>query len=335
MGGNALKHLDVQRVDAQTYFELVVRVQQSFVQEFGVIPHLVQSYKTKPDFGDVDLLVVGQYLPLNWRETFGKLHNSRGSVRNGDVTSLELYDVQFDFINCQENSLHWAQTYFAYNDLGNLMGRVAHKMEFKYGHLGLVYVLRDAHSVIAEINIDATPAQVFEFLGYSYPSWCAGFERLTDIFEYAASTMFFSPDIYLLHNRNAHSRVRDAKRKTYTEFLDWCETHKTELQARAWNWETHTDQNAMMHLHRACCMWPKFKADLGAAYIKSARDEARKQFWNGENVIAWTGLNGRELGQFMMQVKQLPGFETAISDPELLKAFTMAAYDVHHILRQL
>ena len=32
-------------------------------------------------------------------------------------------------------------------------------------------------------------------------------------------------NIFLLENRNYQSRVRDRKRKTYTEFLQWCENH--------------------------------------------------------------------------------------------------------------
>jgi hypothetical protein len=224
-------------------------------------------------------------------------------VKNGDVTSIEIEGVQFDFISVPQDKLQLADIYFAYNDLGNIMGRVAHKMGFKHGHLGFQKVLRDSDHVFAVIDVAEDPKEIFEFLNYDYAKFVEGFATLEDIFKYTASSRFFSTDIYLLHNRNAISRVRDAKRKTYMEFLKWCELQQG-LPKYEWPADDEgRDSFREYHLLRAFKWWPKFKDAYYLAVDKHEEHLLFKTRWNGHLVREWTGLVGKPLGEFMAQVK--------------------------------
>lgn len=265
MGGLALKHLNVQRVSSERYFPLAKEVTLKFQAVFGHRPTLIPAYVTKPDFGDCDMLITPN-LPSEWREEFGSYVSSKGWVRNGDVTSMEISGVQFDFITVPHWESEFAYTYFAFNDLGNLMGRVAHKMGFKYGHSGLYYPLTIGTNRVEDILMSRDVAQVFTFLGYDHTRWLSGFNTLEDVFKFAASSKYFSPDIYLLHNRNAKARMRDAKRKSYTEFLRWCEVTP---DLGNYMWTSDPDSKAFtksLFLAHAIVAWPDFGNRVTSSY---------------------------------------------------------------------
>lgn len=304
MGGLALKHLGVQRIAAEPYRELTATVGTAFNELFGFQILVIPAYADKPDFGDCDVLVVPSLLPQDWREQVVAHFDSPGMVRNGDVTSIAIHNVQFDFISVDdyESSATNAYTYFAYNDLGNLMGRIAHKMGFTYGHRGLVYKVRNKDRTLADIDVEVSAASAFNFMGYDHARWTKGFKTLTDIFEYAASSPFFHPDIYLLHNRNAVSRIRDAKRKTYTEFLKWCEGRPRD----GYPWPEDLDQKRVekhMHLMRAFKRWPTLERKVGEVWAAEYARISAATIWNGDLVREWTGLSGKQLGEFIQVCK--------------------------------
>lgn len=311
MGGLALKHLGVKRVDSTEYIEITREVAEKFFELFNQDLHIVESYFDKTDFGDCDAVIVGSTLPSDWREQLSRNFDSPGMVKNGDVTSIAIRDVQFDFISVPANRVVQAATYFAFNDLGNLMGRIAHKMGFKYGHLGFQLVVRNDHHVLASLDPEARVSDVFDFMGYDYMTWQKGFTSLQSIFQYAATSQYFSPEIYLLHNRNAVSRIRDAKRKTYTDFLKWCETYS----GPAWPWADpdniqHKIKEKEYHKQRAFERWPHLRFQLEQVM---RAEKTRLQFvekFNGHLVSSWTNLRGQQLGSFMAWLKKMPKWET-------------------------
>lgn len=324
MGGLALKHLGVQRIDAAPYRALVRKVSEVFWilfrQELQVIP----AYFDKPDFGDCDALVVSSQLPEDWRTQLSSHFNSPGMSKNGDVTSMAIENVQFDFISVPANRVSQAYTYFAYNDLGNLMGRVAHKMGFKYGHVGFQLVVRNDHHVLASLDPEAQLSDVFDFLGYDYSRWLIGFKKLSDVFEFAASSQYFSPEIYLLHNRNAVSRVRDAKRRTYTEFLKWCEDQSGRA---AWPWAAPDDtaqklKEKEFHKQRAFERWPQLRIQFDAVQAAEAERLVFTEKFNGDLINDWTKLEGQALGQYIAWIKKQPEWPAfPQQSPEWIAAF--------------
>ena len=193
---------------------------------------------------------------------------------------------------------------------GNLLGRVAHKAGFKLGHLGLLYVVRDpgnADHVLAEIPVTLDWSLALRLLGYDPAAYAVGatqgFQTLGDVFQYAVSSPYVNRDIFLLENRNNKARVRDRKRKTYMEFLDWLE-HQPHDKVASFDW---TDRRARHDdfLALAKAEFPDFAHSL-ASVLQDAdlAREARTRF-NADIVARITGLQGVALGDVMRAVQTI------------------------------
>jgi hypothetical protein len=325
MGGNALKHLGTARLNAYLYKLLTDDVQARVYKRFGSPPTLIKSYSAKESFGDADFLLPSEGLPVNWVQKLEEEFASRGSVSNGNVVSMEIADFQVDFIITPRHEMEWAKTYFAYNDLGNLMGRIAHKMGFKYGHDGLVKVVRSGDRVLGEIRITGSPSEVFSFMDYDYAEWCNGFSALENIFEYAASSIYFDPAIYLLDNRNHVSRTRDAKRPTYTAYLEWCKD-----KTSTFDWAAK--EKIFLHRHfleKAFRRWPSVKDRYDSIMAADAKLKHQQKFLNGELVMGWTGATGKELGELLSMIKDSATFAKMIEeeDSEGVKNLSQRVYN--------
>jgi len=148
---------------------------------------------------------------------------------------------------------------------------------------------RDGDYHFREILLTRNYDEALTFLGYSPARFHAGFDSLSDIFEYVAGSAYFNRNIFLLENRSAQSRIRDRKRKTYAEFLKFCEAHP-ELPGYAYperkaDWLPRIEQG-----------FPAFKAEHDKALADLAELRAVKAKFNGEWVSQLTGLQGKELG---------------------------------------
>ena len=130
-------------------------------------------------------------------------------------------EAQIDFIITPDSEIEAAYNYFSYNDLGNLMGRIAHKFDTKYGQDGLRFVYRTEGKVLGEIKLSTDPVEICKFLGLK-DFREAKLESLLDIFEYVRSSKYFNPFMYDMDELNKINRDRNKKRKTYMSFLDYC-----------------------------------------------------------------------------------------------------------------
>lgn len=317
MGGNALSvpGMRLDRAVYSLYEEIFCKMLQRHLPS-GTRFSVVRSYNKKASFGDMDILVEShpEFDPVAIKTALV----ASEMFRNGDVTSYGINVMQnnlagmfqVDIIKIAPEAFDFACKYFAFNDLGNLMGRIAHKQGFKYGHDGLWYVLRDpddASCVVKEILVSRDHDAVVAFLGYDVSTWkthwIKGFDDLEEIFKFVSSSPYFNKDIYLLQNRNHHARVRDKKRKTYMEFLEWCKDREF---AYFFPWEADHEKKEFMRnyfLLDAFELWPEFKREVELALSKHTMRKAAKQKYNGARVSELTGLQGKELGAFMAEFK--------------------------------
>lgn len=306
MGGNALKDVCyTRRFDREEYLVIEKEVRDKLLKAFpDALIEPVQAYKTKPSFGDMDI-VFWSPEPIHWPRILTQMFDTKGWTKNGNVYSFEYKEMQIDLIITSGENFFPSIFYFAYNDLGNLMGRISHKMGFKYGHDGLKFVVRDGDYQFAEINVSKNSKDIFEFLGYSWERYAEGFDTLEDIFEYVTTSPFFNKDIYLLHNRNHTSRVRDKKRKTYNEFLEWVKD-KTGLNAYPWQSleERGGTKEVEEFMERAFAQWPLFKYEYESTMVRFRRHQRAKVLFNGDLVREWTGMEGPELGKVMKEVRE-------------------------------
>jgi hypothetical protein len=334
MGGNALKHVGVERKSREDYL---------FISGFvcGALGRLfpkchaqpILAYASKETFGDCDILLKSDDLPPNWHDLVRQEFQPQDMISNGGVLSLDYKGMQIDLITAPAAEYEFAYTYFAFNDLGNFMGRIAHKMGFKYGHDGLWKMLRDPKGhKYADVCVSMDPAEVFAFLGYDYQRWQQGFKTLEDVFEFATSTPYFHRRIYQFDNMNHVARIRDKKRDSYNRFLKWLED-KPQYDKYEWSAYTGdivTEARVAERTHwqvEAFKTFPDYEDKCYQACVKQRRHLQAKQKWNGDLVRQHTGLSGKLLGTFMERCrKQHEDFEAWVIEqtPEQIEAFIKA-----------
>lgn len=312
MGGNALSNPSP-RLRATEYRSFADGVLRDFRAAFpndsmAELP----SYFEKPDFGDMDVLIAsgGDYAPGLARVALCATE----MARNGDVTSFGVpllpltHPFQVDLISVPPKSFGFAAGYFSFNDLGNLLGRVAHKAGFKLGHLGLLYVVREmdnADHVLAEIPVTQDWNHALRLLGYDPASYAVGatqgFRTLDDVFRYAVSSPYVNRDIFLLENRNNKSRVRDRKRKTYMAFLDWLgQQPPNAVPAFDWS-DKRARREDFLALAKTEC--PDFAHSLASVLQDAELARAARAKFNADLASGITGLHGPALGAVMRAVQ--------------------------------
>lgn len=310
MGGNALPGIPTRRLNAEEFHRVARSVTFALTERFGARAEAIPAYRTKADFGDLDVVVEKEKVLAEgdghaWLRDFAKAHgHARAFKANGNVLS---YDhradpsgedgFQVDLILTPAAEFDAALAYFSYNDLGNLIGRTAHKMGFVYGHRGLLYPFRDGTHLFRTLDVCLDTDRALEFLGYDPRRFRRGFEDLPDIFDYVTGSRYFNPALFLLENRNHTDRVRDRKRKTYSAFLQHLEQHP-ELSAFAY------PADKAEWLPRAIQAFPAFGVALEDTRRELEDSRFVRSVFNGDRVSGWTGIQGRELGHLMSAVRE-------------------------------
>lgn len=242
MGGNAIKQ--AKRQPASVYHTVASNVVTDVQTTLGRIlidgyhlnvkAQVIPAYRNKQDFGDIDCVYcVNSNVPTNQLLTdsvltelskLGGCNEQPEFVRNKDVVSLLYRKMQLDLIRVEPEEFEFAVGYFSYNDLGNLIGKIAHKFGLKFGHRGLTMPVRENDNhVIGEVQLTLHFPNALDFLGFDYRRHNHGFDDLTDIFEFVINSKHFNAQLFSFENMNATARVRDRKRSTYNQFLQFIE----------------------------------------------------------------------------------------------------------------
>ena len=313
MGGNALRQPSC-RLDKQELLGLIVKFNNEISEPFkstssGVAAFQpIPFYSSKDSFGDLDMVVMCD--PHDWERLLDDLkkkypdHSKNGNVFSFGVDAGKDTNFQIDLIYVGDKfeERHMALTYFAFNDLGNLMGRIYHRAGFKYGHKGLLRVVRDEENsdhIIDEVLVTNDPREIFEFGGYNYDEFLGGFRTREDIFNYVASSPYFNREIYLFENRNSKARARDSKRVIYNEFLKWCSESEDLPEFQSGDKEEFRREQLQLALEK----FPEFRVRYEGALNKLLKSKTINEKFNGSIVSEVTGLSGRDLGVFIREFK--------------------------------
>jgi len=310
MGGNALKEITTRRVDREEYIKIrdyVIEKISSGIANHSFVNRRIldiPAYRTKESFGDLDILLEtfsGE--SLNYADMIHGWFSPKQLVTNSGVYSFDYENFQIDLILTPTEYYDTSLSYYSWNDLGNLAGRIFKKLGFKYGHKGLSYIFRDKDNQFnsfAEIVVSKDIKKIIEFGDLNYEEFIVGFDTVEQMFRWVSKSKYFHKDIYLLHNRNHISRTRDKKRKIYNEFRTWCETAQG-LPEYPWTEMREQDGYAGKpeFLQLALKTFDGF--DIQHCKILSQHENLLrvKQNFNGEIVSRITGLQGKELGVFM------------------------------------
>ncbi|WP_257392094.1 hypothetical protein [Xanthomonas hortorum] len=295
MGGNALKAVATHLLPAASYLQLAAQVMDTLQSESGLRVELVRNFGTKADFGDMCVIADRSTLPADVPALMSYLFNPHEVVSNGNVISFDVAAFQVDLVCVPASEYDTARDYFAFNDLGNLMGRTAQRMGFTYGQNGLRYKVLDGDYLVDDLTITNEMPAAFAFLGYDYGRFDQGFHTLEEVFAFAASSTHFNPAAYPLESRGHRDRVRDQKLQNYRLFLEWLQTAGVAAGASA-------DLQRAHHLQGALKQFPAFAEALSQSQEALAGARRRKQLFNSRIVSELTGLEGRELGHLMREV---------------------------------
>lgn len=315
MGGNALKEYGAKRLDRVEYEKIAYTLSGALnhiLSRRGVIGQawVIRAYRNKPSFGDIDVVVpaslkrrgltdddLAMMLAFHFKSPTPFIYKPNGPVTSFGIPLPDGGVFQADLIFTEYDDLKFAIEYYSWNDLGNLIGRIAHKLGLRFGHDGLAMPLRDGTNLFDTIYLTKDFKTAIEFLGYSSEKYLHGFDTMEDIFRFTIDTPMFNSAIYDLDNRNHTARVRDRKRPTYTAFLEWLKVHP-EVDKQ---FDFPKDKSWWHPI-----IWGSFpdaKLEYIDALARLQRKKLVKSKFNGEIVRDLTGLEGKELGGFITEFK--------------------------------
>lgn len=329
MGGNAMKSFGVTRLNKTQYNELTNAIKLTFKDLLENSEHcyrlaIIPSYRNKESFGDCDLL---SYMP---NEIFEKeLTNNKdfkilGKKQNGNVISYavkfkNLEPFQIDLIKTNSYNFDFNLNYLSYNDLGNLIGRIAAALGFKFAHDGLYIQAWFSHNGTPK-NIEKVKEngktnehaeykkeclflsdfqKAIELLGFNYNRFCKGFDELEDIIEYVANSKYFCKDYFALENRNHIQRMRDKKRTTYSAALKYFENLKNRDRSTI---KAEFKKTINSQFPQIATIRHKMKKECKHQYIISKRLKTSRIKWLTKKHFGIT-LEGITLGNMMKAIK--------------------------------
>ena len=220
MGGNALKPLVTRRVDAREYYQLEAEI-SLILKQHDLVFFQTKNYGSKLSFGDIDIVVGESKEAVDVSQLF----NPSVVKTNGNVISFDYKNVQVDLICIPDyDQAQFANHYFGYSDFGNLIGRVANRLGFKFSHTGLKYPLYAPNNptfLIEELLVSDYFYQSLNLLDYDGDRYDLGFYCPEDVYEFVTTSKHFEPTAYLLGNRNHTARARDTKRPGYQAAVEF------------------------------------------------------------------------------------------------------------------
>lgn len=303
MGGRALLQagIETKRIDRDSFYKLYDELEPKLQTIYNKV-QLIPFYRTKETFGDMDILVsepkedLGIRGANDFRLLFQKLFNPKAIIHNGNVWSFDQDNFQVDIIKTKPKYWDTTLTYYSYNDLGNLMGRIARRLGFRYGHYGLKGVYKSKYGFNDyEFFISDDIPKIFEFLGFYYDEFKLGFDTLEDIFEYVIDSDYFDPNIFAYENLDHTNRVRNKKRDSYQKFIEYISVD---------NFEVSEFEGKDYHFERARIMFGEdLKNQIETFKVYDEQLNKIRQKFNGNIVMDITKLQGKELGEFISLFK--------------------------------
>jgi hypothetical protein len=318
MGGKALNKYGVftERKDTSEFLRLGKSIQDTVTYGFlnlyslSIDTAVVTCYHTKPNHGDLDLLV--KITPdianknINFRNFIELMFLPQAIHNNGGVFSFDYQNFQVDFIPIREEKWEIAQTYYSYDPLGNIMGKTFHKFGLSYGWDGLFYKFRNFHGSISEnILLTTDPRRIFDFGGYDYDRYLQGFETLEEIFNFAINSDNFDTEMFQMENLKSIDKKRNRKRGSYRLFLNYLKDNNINVRK-------NFEEDKSKYITPIDFFFPeiKLKEKLSELQRIDTQNKIISQKFNGDIVMSWLpNLQGKELGAAISKFKDALGDE--------------------------
>ncbi len=301
MGGNALKNTETYRAGPQKYLNIYSQVICRLSSEYpNLIHYLPRQHRSKPDHGDIDILLRSDTVPNLGPDKIKSLFNPNEIHSNGGVYSFDVYNFQVDLVKKPLKYWKCSKVFFDIGGLGNLSGKIARRMRFKWGFQGLRYMAfyGDNRSVkLGEFVVSKNPRKVFEFLGFDFNRFLEGFETKEEMFDYVIQSENFSIDAFLPENLTADQRHRDTKRQSYQDFMNYLEKNAPNKRMER---PSHKEAIEMAEEFFLGC---KLREKIEAAKERYEKKQRANEIFNGNILIDEFGLTGKKLGEAIGRLK--------------------------------
>lgn len=307
MGGKALlpQVPTIRRLDGKEYKVISVQAMnivrdtlELYSSYIKIIPH----YSKKDSFGDCDILVRHDGSTVintsDWRKRLEIAFGSKAvhHTPNSQVTSFEYKDFQIDIIMVPGLVFDFSFGYYAYNDLGCLLGVICKKMGLSLKSTGLFLPVYFEDQRVTDLLITNSWLEALAILGCSGYKYGV-FNELTDVFGYAVSSSYFSKELFPLENLNSENRNRNAARPNYMLFLDYI------TPAAIKNNFSYDEGHKTPWMDYIIQSYPSIVKEYRSVIENCKKTKLLKSKFNGGIVIEQTGLAGKEVGIFLEQFK--------------------------------
>lgn len=291
MGGTAFGFIS-KRMDTKEYNEVCDTIETQIFCSNMIFGHIPESYRNKDSFGDVDILV--DKSRFSFSDFYQMYHNEYKDFKwnNGDYNLLDLENRQIDIICAEPENLNIHLEYLNYNDLGNFVGKLAHKLGLKYGMNGLSVLVRapENESIkLGTISISKDIDYIYKLLDVKLPNEINSME---DVYEAITNSKYFHKSFFDLSELNHKSRNRDKKRINYVKLLSYINDN---------NIHNKSDSAKKLRIDETLAILdrPEITEECKKLFQEHLDRRRFKDEVNGDIVGAITGLKGKELGKFI------------------------------------
>lgn len=309
MGGKALNKYGIQteRKTTKDFLRIGGEIKERIGIDFNfeIETEIVTCYHTKPDHGDLDLLIKmdGKHFngnDITLKQYIENAFKPHAIHNNGGVLSFDYENFQIDFIPVRQSKWETAKTYYSYDPLGNIMGKTFHKFGLSYGWDGLFYKFRNFNGRNSQnILISTDASKIFDFGGYDYNRYLQGFKTMEDIFKFAIDSKFFDTEIFQMENLKSIDKKRNRKRGSYHLFLKYLKDNNIKTTYGFNKDKTHYLPMIENYFPEANLMHK-----LSELQKINSQNRILSQKFNGDMVMSWLpNLKGKELGNAIREFK--------------------------------
>ena len=222
MGGNLFK---LGRIPKEKYLKIETEIKEYLERKLRYAYLIPRYYASKPDFGDLDIVINSDALEDNWekiRQEIVKDLNIERYQSNGRVFSTVYSDFQVDYFTTSDEFFASTYNYLSFNDLGNLIGKICRRFNLKYGEKGLAYVYRrELGNYKKDLTVTTDFKEISNFLKLDYHKWKKGFNNLEEIYQWTIASPYFSVEPYLERSTALNNRIKN--RPTIQKFIEYIE----------------------------------------------------------------------------------------------------------------
>lgn len=298
--------------------------------------NVAPSIRDKETHGDLDI-ILGRFedpaISMHWKDEndFGiYLEKEFGykPFKNSNVYSFPYKGFQVDVTFHPMHDFSMAVDYSSWGDLGNIMGRVFHKMGLHFGHSGLSFWIRqglfdsnlqwsDSDHIYEKVILTNNMIEICEIGGFDYLRWQKGFDTEQDAFEFVVDSKYFHPDLFQLENLNHTNRTRNRKRGMYMRFVEYvANCDKVGIPFRSKHEYSLIMQCKYSHLQRS----------IDGFRLVYEVDKVVKEKVNGKLVAEWCNLSendGPLIGKIMSEVRDVAKYVLLEMSQEEIKQFVV------------